>query len=185
MNALAESTGPLQFSLEGRARPARRRGVRNGRVRLATALRRATPLLTRRDVPVTMGGPRAPAAELMLDLPRPSRPSTSPSGPAAPRALVFDAGALSRMLDGVIGPATGAPCPSLNPGPHLACRTPSSRFSVDGVMWAVAEVLASAPALGVDHPRAPTPITRAARAPHRVILRPRRAPDDRPWCWCS
>ena len=144
MNALAESTGPLQFAIEGE--PVRRAAAvfERERVRLATALRRALPFLTRRDVPVAMEWARAvPAAELMLDLPRPVHVvhlAVEPGG--APGALVFDAGALSRMLDGVLG-GDGRALPTLNPSGLTAPQTALVSRTVDGVVRAVAEVLAA------------------------------------------
>lgn len=151
MNALAESTGPLQFSLEGE--PVRRAAAvfERERVRLATALRRALPFLTRRDVPVAMEWARAaPAAELMLDLPRPVHVvhlAVEPGG--APGALVFDAGALSRMLDGVLG-GDGRALPTLNPSGLTAPQNALVSRTVEGVVRAVAEVLAARAGVRVE-----------------------------------
>lgn len=144
MNALAESTGPLQFAIEGE--PVRRAAAvfERERVRLATALRRALPFLTRRDVPVAMEWARAvPAAELMLDLPRPVHVvhlAVEPGG--APGALVFDAGALSRMLDGVLG-GDGRALPTLDAAGLTAPQRALVGRTVEGIVRAVGEVLSS------------------------------------------
>src|SRR4029077_6443476 len=78
---------------------------------IASALRRAMPFLARHGAQVALCFARAiPIGELLADLPRPIHAThlvTNPGG--ASGAIVFDAGAISMVLDGVLGGDGKAP----------------------------------------------------------------------------
>jgi flagellar motor switch protein FliM len=83
--------------------------------RLAAALRRAVPFLSRRGVRVSLASSRSTTlAEVVNGLARPFHLTPlSLSGGEAPGALIFDAAAASLLLDGVLG-GTGEMLPELN-----------------------------------------------------------------------
>lgn len=144
MRDASENAGPLRFATEGE--PIRRAAavLEREQTRLAMALRRALPFLTRRDVPVVMEWTRVISmAELLLNLPRPIHVlhlTVEPGG--SPGALVFDAAALARILDGVLG-GDGRILPTLNPAGLSAPQGALVARAVDGVVRAINEVLSA------------------------------------------
>jgi flagellar motor switch protein FliM len=105
----------LRFALEGeRVRKAARILERES-PRLAAALRRAVPFLSRRRVPIALAYTRAtPIAELLESVPRPIHVVHLVTSPGSARgALLLDAGAIAMFLDGVLG-GNGQTLPVLN-----------------------------------------------------------------------
>jgi len=143
MNALPPgTTGPLSFALEGD-------GIRRAAaifdresVRLATALRRALPFLARRNVPIVLSWARAiPVSELLSSLTRPIFITHLMVDPgSAPGALVLDAGALSLVLDGVLG-GDGRSLPPLSASGLTAPQNALIARTLEGIVLAVGEVL--------------------------------------------
>jgi flagellar motor switch protein FliM len=142
MSAAAESPSPLQFAVAGE--PVRRAvaALEREQSRLATALRRALPFLTRRDVPVTLDGVCAQTtADLLRDLALPAHVvhlAVEPGGAAG--ALMFDANALGLMLDGVLG-GDGRALPTLSRTGLTAPQTALVTRTVEGVVRTLGETL--------------------------------------------
>lgn len=142
MSAATESPGPLQFAVAGE--PVRRAVavLEREQTRLVTALRRALPFLTRRDVPVALEWARAQTpAEVLRDLAPPAHVvhlAVEPGG--APGALMFDACALGQMLDGVLG-GDGRALPILNPAGLTAPQSALVNRTVEGIVRALHETL--------------------------------------------
>jgi flagellar motor switch protein FliM len=106
----------LRFALEGeRTRKAIAVFERES-VRLAAALRRAVPFLSRRGLPVTLLYARAmPASELLDSVQAPFHVTHLVASPGGARgALLLDAGAIAMFLDGVLG-GNGQSIPALDP----------------------------------------------------------------------
>jgi flagellar motor switch protein FliM len=126
MTAAAATDSPLlRFALEGqRVRKASAVLERIG-PKLASALRRAVPFLSRRGVAVEISQVRAmPLEDLLASLAKPTHTTHFVTQPGlSPGALILDAGATSLFLDGVLG-GDGASLPALNPaglsGPQTA-----------------------------------------------------------------
>ncbi len=154
--------GPLGFALEGETFRRAIALLERESMRLATALRRALPFLTRREVAINLAWARAiPLSEAMRDLPRPAHvtPLLVEPGPA-PGALVLDANALKLLIDGVLG-GDCRTLPELNPAGLTAPQRALVGRTVEGIVRAVGEVLASQAGVSInlapDRP-APQPI---------------------------
>lgn len=106
MSALARAPSlALAFAMDG-DRVRRAAGLlEKERGRLESALRRAVPFLARRGIPVTLGYAKAmPLAAVLQEIEAPihvTRLNVNPGGGRG--ALVFDAGMLALLLDGVLG----------------------------------------------------------------------------------
>lgn len=152
--------------------------------RLASALRRALPFLTRRAVPVSLGYARAVTLlELQDSLERPShRVSLALANNGGRGALFFDAKALALLLDGVLGGDGRAP-PRLSPAGLTAPQGALVARTAEGVVKALSEVLAARAGVHFDAlpwspepPREDTPVVAAAfdlgaePSPARVVL---------------
>jgi flagellar motor switch protein FliM len=104
----------LRFALEGERVRRAAQVLERESPRLAGALRRALPFLSRRNVPITLSYARAvPVAELLDGLTRPIHATQlviAPGGGGG--ALLMDSGAIGLFLDGVLG-GDGASLPEL------------------------------------------------------------------------
>lgn len=142
-----QSVQLFRFALEGeRVRKASAILERESH-RLAAAIRRAVPFLSRRRVPIALAYARAmPVAELLEGLQRPIHATHLVTTPGSARgALLLDANAIAMFLDGVLGGR--GDLPELDPtglsGPQLALISGLSTSMVR----AISEALT--PAIGV------------------------------------
>ena len=162
--------GPLGFALEGEAIRRATGVIEREHVRIATALRRALPFLAKREVPLRLAWAHArPVADILSDLARPFHVAHFVVEPgSAPGSLVLDAGAVSLLLDGVLG-GDGRALPTLNTSGLTTPQTALVSRTLEGVVRALSEVLAArvgvriepVPARTDDQPGEGTPIAGA------------------------
>lgn len=129
----------LGFAMDGERVRRATAAIERERGRLESAMRRAVPFLARRGIPVSLGYARAmPLATVLSELDAPIHVTRLAVHPGAGRgALVFDAGVLSLLLDGVLG----------GDGTHPAKLdaeglTPPQLAVVQGVVAGILKVLA-------------------------------------------
>jgi flagellar motor switch protein FliM len=138
----------FRFALEGERVRKASAVLERESPRLAAAIRRAVPFLSRRGVPVALAYARAmPIAELLEGVQRPFHATHLVTTPgSAHGALLLDATAIAMFLDGVLG-GDGKSLPVLNPtglsGPQTALVAGLS----SGIVRAISEALS--PAIGV------------------------------------
>jgi flagellar motor switch protein FliM len=138
----------FRFALEGERVRKASAVLERESPRLAAAIRRAVPFLSRRGVPVALAYAKAmPIAELLGGVQRPFHATHLVTTPgSAHGALLLDAVAIAMFLDGVLG-GDGQSLPVLNPaglsGPQAALVAGLS----SGIVRAISEALS--PAIGV------------------------------------
>jgi flagellar motor switch protein FliM len=108
------------------------------RGRLESALRRAVPFLARRGIPVTLGYAKAmPLSAVLQDIEAPIHVTRLAVQPGDGRgAMVFDAGVLALLLDGVLG-GDGTSTPKL----ESEGLTPPQFAVVQGVVTTILRAL--------------------------------------------
>jgi flagellar motor switch protein FliM len=161
----------LRFALEGERVRKAAKLLEHESPRLAAALKRAIPFLSRRGVPITLAYARAtPIADLLEGVPRPIHATHLITTPHSARgALLLDAGAIAMFLDGVLG-GDGQTVPVLSPsgltGPQAALI---SRLS-GGIVRAFSETLSTAMGLRLECRSADVDEATAESAPIACVL---------------
>lgn len=139
MSALARTPSlALAFAMDGdRVRRAATL-LEKERGRLESALRRAVPFLARRGIPVTLGYAKAmPLSAVLQDIEAPIHVTRLAVQPGDGRgAMVFDAGVLALLLDGVLG-GDGTSTPKL----ESEGLTPPQFAVVQGVVTTILRAL--------------------------------------------
>ncbi len=150
----------LRFALEGERVRKAAKVLERESPRLAAALKRAIPFLSRRGVPVSLAYTRAtPIAELLETLPRPLHATHIVSNPGSQRGiLLLDAGAIGLFLDGVLG-GRGQDIPVLNPEGLSAPQTALVSGLATGIVRAFSDALVGSIGLRLEH--APTDVDEA------------------------
>ena len=140
---MSDAAKLLRFAVEGGRVRRAAASLEQVSAQLASAVRRAMPFLARHGAQVTLCFARAiPIGELLADLPRPIHASHLLIQPGATRgAIVFDAGAISMVLDGVLGGDGKAP-PALDAAGLTPPQVALVSRVLDGVTRSFAEVLA-------------------------------------------
>ncbi|MFO0630450.1 MAG: FliM/FliN family flagellar motor switch protein [Polyangiales bacterium] len=139
MNALARSPSfALAFAMDGDRVRRAASVLEKERGRLESALRRAVPFLARRGIPVTLGYARAmPLSAVLQDIEAPIHVTRLAVQPGDGRgAMVFDAGVLALLLDGVLG-GDGSSTPKL----ESEGLTPPQFAVVQGVVTTILRAL--------------------------------------------
>jgi flagellar motor switch protein FliM len=161
----------LRFALEGeRVRKAARLLERES-PRLASALRRAVPFLSRRRLPIALAYTRAtPIAELLETVARPIHVVHLVTSPGSARgALLLDAGAIAMFLDGVLG-GNGQTVPSLNPEGLTAPQAALASGLAAGIVRAFSDTLSAAIGLRLEGRAADVDEATAQSAPIACVL---------------
>jgi len=146
--AAPERVQLFRFALEGERVRKASAVLERESPRLAAAIKRAVPFLSRRGVPITLAYARAmPVAELLEGIRRPLHATHVVTTPgSAHGALLLDATAIAMFLDGVLG--GHGQLPVLNPvglsGPQSALITGLA----NSMVRAISEALS--PAIGVQ-----------------------------------
>ncbi len=140
---MSDSAGLLRFAAEGARVRKAASSLEQSSPLLASALRRALPFLAPRGETIALSFARAmPIGDLLAELPRPihaTRLVLNPGGAHA--ALVLDGGALSTILDGVLG-GDGRSPPTLDPAGLSSPQIALAARVVDSIVRAFSEVLA-------------------------------------------
>ncbi len=139
---MSESTKLLRFAAEGDRVRRAASALEQASPLLASALRRSMPFLAARGASVALSFARAmPVGDLLGDLQRPFHAThlvLTPSGTSG--ALILDAGAISTILDGVLG-GDGRSPPKLNESGLSSPQAALVTRVVDGVVRSFSEVL--------------------------------------------
>jgi flagellar motor switch protein FliM len=139
---MSEVAGLLRFAVEGARVRKAATAVEQVSPQLASALRRALPFLVSRGETVALSFARAmPIGDLLAELPRPihaTRLVLSPGGGHG--ALVMDAGAISILVDGVLG-GDGQSPPTLDESGLTGAQNALVARVAEGVVRAFSEVL--------------------------------------------
>jgi flagellar motor switch protein FliM len=139
---MSDASGLLRFAAEGSRVRKAASALEQASPFLASALKRALPFLTARGQTVSLSFARAmPIGDLLAEMSRPMHAIRLVLDPgAAHGAIVLDAGAISTMLDGVLG-GDGRSPPVLDEaglsGPQIALV---ARVA-DGIVRSLSEVL--------------------------------------------
>jgi flagellar motor switch protein FliM len=140
---MSESAGLLRFAAEGARVRKAASSLEQSSPLLASALRRALPFLAARGETIALSFARAmPIGDLIAELPRPihaTRLVLNPGGAHA--ALILDAGAISTILDGVLG-GDGRSPPTLDEAGLSAPQIALAARVVDGIVRSFSDVLA-------------------------------------------
>ncbi len=139
MSALARSPSlALAFAMDGDRVRRAASVLEKERGRLESALRRAVPFLARRGIPVTLGYAKAmPLSAVLQDIEAPIHVTRLAVQPGDGRgAMVFDAGVLALLLDGVLG-GDGTSTPKL----ESEGLTPPQFAVVQGVVTTILRAL--------------------------------------------
>lgn len=139
MSALARTPSlALAFAMDGDRVRRAANVLEKERGRLESALRRAVPFLARRGIPVTLGYARAmPLSAVLQDIEAPIHVTRLAVQPGDGRgAMVFDAGVLALLLDGVLG-GDGTSTPKL----ESEGLTPPQFAVVQGVVTTILRAL--------------------------------------------
>ena len=139
MSALARTPSlALAFAMDGDRVRRAANVLEKERGRLESALRRAVPFLARRGIPVTLGYAKAmPLSAVLQDIEAPIHVTRLAVQPGDGRgAMVFDAGVLALLLDGVLG-GDGTSTPKL----ESEGLTPPQFAVVQGVVTTILRAL--------------------------------------------
>lgn len=139
MSALARTPSlALAFAMDGDRVRRAASVLEKERGRLESALRRAVPFLARRGIPVTLGYAKAmPLSAVLQDIEAPIHVTRLAVQPGDGRgAMVFDAGVLALLLDGVLG-GDGSSTPKL----ESEGLTPPQFAVVQGVVTTILRAL--------------------------------------------
>jgi flagellar motor switch protein FliM len=139
VSALARSPSlALAFAMDGDRVRRAASVLEKERGRLESALRRAVPFLARRGIPVTLGYAKAmPLSAVLQDIEAPIHVTRLAVQPGDGRgAMVFDAGVLALLLDGVLG-GDGTSTPKL----ESEGLTPPQFAVVQGVVTTILRAL--------------------------------------------
>lgn len=139
MSALARTPSlALAFAMDGDRVRRAASVLEKERGRLESALRRAVPFLARRGIPVTLGYAKAmPLSAVLQDIEAPIHVTRLAVQPGDGRgAMVFDAGVLALLLDGVLG-GDGTSTPKL----ESEGLTPPQFAVVQGVVTTILRAL--------------------------------------------
>lgn len=139
MSALARTPSlALAFAMDGDRVRRAANVLEKERGRLESALRRAVPFLARRGIPVTLGYAKAmPLSAVLQDIEAPIHVTRLAVQPGDGRgAMVFDAGVLALLLDGVLG-GDGSSTPKL----ESEGLTPPQFAVVQGVVTTILRAL--------------------------------------------
>lgn len=139
MSALARTPSlALAFAMDGDRVRRAAHVLEKERGRLESALRRAVPFLARRGIPVTLGYAKAmPLSAVLQDIEAPIHVTRLAVQPGDGRgAMVFDAGVLALLLDGVLG-GDGTSTPKL----ESEGLTPPQFAVVQGVVTTILRAL--------------------------------------------
>jgi flagellar motor switch protein FliM len=139
---MSEAAGLLRFAAEGARVRKAASSLEQASSFLASALKRALPFLGGRGETVQLSFARAmPVGDLLGELSRPIHATRLVLDPgAAHGALVLDAGAISTILDGVLG-GDGRTPPTLDPAGLSAPQIALVARVVDGIVRSFSEVL--------------------------------------------
>jgi flagellar motor switch protein FliM len=139
---MSESTKLLRFAAEGDRVRRAASALEQASPLLASALRRSMPFLAARGASVALSFARAmPVGDLLTDLQRPFHAThlvLTPSGTSG--AIILDAGAISTILDGVLG-GDGRSPPKLNESGLSSPQVALVSRVVDGVVRSFSDVL--------------------------------------------
>jgi len=139
VSALARTPSlALAFAMDGDRVRRAASVLEKERGRLESALRRAVPFLARRGIPVTLGYAKAmPLSAVLQDIEAPIHVTRLAVQPGDGRgAMVFDAGVLALLLDGVLG-GDGSSTPKL----ESEGLTPPQFAVVQGVVTTILRAL--------------------------------------------
>jgi flagellar motor switch protein FliM len=139
---MSASTGLLRFAAEGERVRRATSALEQTSPLLASAVKRSMPFLGSRGATVSLAFARAmPIGDIIGELQRPihaTRVVLAPGG--ASGAVVFDGGAISTALDGVLG-GDGKSPPKLDPAGLTGPQTALMGRVVDGVVRSFSEIL--------------------------------------------
>jgi flagellar motor switch protein FliM len=161
----------LRFALEGERVRKAAKVLEQESPRLAAALKRAIPFLSRRSVPVTLAYTRVtPIADLLEGIPRPIHATHLVTTPGSARgALLLDAGAIGMFLDGVLG-GSGESIPVLNAAGLSAPQTALIAGLASGVVRAFSNALSATIGLKLECRAADLDEATAESAPIACVL---------------